>query len=216
MKGLILKDWRLMARQAKLMLLFIIVFIGIFSFTSPENNFITGVYTMVMVMLTINCFAYDELNHFDRLAASAPLPRSKIVLSRYLSALLTGVTGTGLILALQCGLLFFKEMGTEVLLQNAILIVTSFGVSLLLMAITFPLFYKFGVNKSRLIMIVIFLIPTMLILLISELFLDGKLVLPALSPWFWNTLPILLAAILVLALLLSYSISVKIYQNKEF
>ena len=216
MKGLILKDWRLMARQAKFMLLFIVVFIGIYSFTNPENNFITGVYNMVMVMLTINCFAYDELNNFDRLAASAPLPRSKIVLSRYLSALLTGVAGAGLILALQCGILLFKKMGTEVLLQNTILIVTCFGVSLLLMAITFPLFYRFGVNKSRLIMIIIFLIPTMLIMLASGLFMDGKLTLPTLSPWFWNTLPILLAAILVLALLLSYSISVKIYQNKEF
>ena len=76
MKGLFIKDWRLMSRQMKLMLVFVLVFVGMFSYTMEDSLALTGFYTVIFLMLSVNCFAYDETCHFDKLAAAAPSPKA--------------------------------------------------------------------------------------------------------------------------------------------
>ena len=93
MKGLFIKDWRLMSRQMKLMLVFVLVFVGMFSYTMEDSLALTGFYTVIFLMLSVNCFAYDETCHFDKLAAAAPIPKSRVVLTRYLAALAVGAVG---------------------------------------------------------------------------------------------------------------------------
>ena len=57
MKGLFIKDWRLMSRQMKLMLVFVLVFVGMFSYTMEDSLALTGFYTVIFLMLSVNCFA---------------------------------------------------------------------------------------------------------------------------------------------------------------
>ena len=59
MKGLFIKDWRLMSRQMKLMLVFVLVFVGMFSYTMEDSLALTGFYTVIFLILSVNCFAYD-------------------------------------------------------------------------------------------------------------------------------------------------------------
>ena len=216
MKGLFIKDWRLMGRQVKMMLLFILVFLVLFSTTMDDIQFLSGLYTMIFVFLPINCFAYDEMCHFDKFAACTPLPVSRIVLTRYLAALSVGGAGILLIGGVQSVIQLIKKTEPGAVLSNLLLLLIYFGVAVLMMSVLFPLMYKFGTNRSRLIMLLVFAVPAMLFFAAVNLLPEDALTHLAMPESFLRTLPFFAAAILLLGLWLSISISIRICQNKEY
>ena len=101
-------------------------------------------------------------------------------------------------------------LGTLVLLEVVL------GIdNLVFISILFPIFYKFGVNKSRLIMILAFAIPSALVGAGMALLGESGVTL-RFSPVFLRSLPFLLIAIVLLGLWLSVSISTRILENKEY
>lgn len=215
MKGLILKDWRLMFRQMRLILVFVLIFVGFFSFTMDGVNFLPGFYTGICLMMTINCFSYDEMSGFDKLVASSPIPRHKVVLARYITAFLTGLIGMIAILIVQAVTLYIKGAAQSIWL-NSLVVVASLGFSLLLIMVVFPLFYKFGVNKSRVLFIILFMIPAALVGIVTDLLNTPDNAPFALSQTFLDLLPVFFIALLIIGFFLSYTISVNIYLRKEF
>lgn len=216
MKGLFFKDWRLMGRQVKFMLLFILVFLVIFSATVDDVQFLSGLYTMIFVFLSINCFAYDEMCQFDKFVACTPMPLSKVVLTRYLSALSAGGAGVLLIGCVQSVILLIKKGEPASIVSNLLLLLVYFGVAVLMMSIMFPLLYKFGTNRSRLIMLLVFAVPVLLFMAATRLLPADTLSNLTLPESFLRTLPFFLVAILLLILWLSISISIRICQHKEY
>ena len=216
MKGLFIKDWRLMSRQARLMLVFVLVFLVLFSATLDNTQFLSGLYTMIFVFLPMNCFAYDEMCQFDKFAACSPLPVSKIVLTRYLTALSAGGLGILLIGAVQSGIMLFRKAPVQEILSGLLLLLVYSGIAVAMIAVMFPLLYKFGTNRSRLIILLVFFVPVMLVFAAVKLLPAGTLEGIALPPSFLQTLPYFLAAILLLGLWLSISLSIRICKSKEY
>lgn len=209
MTGLILKDLYTLKKQWKMIALIAFVFI-IFSFLSNDMTTFLSLTTVYVILLPLTSMAYDEQSKWDRYALAMPLSAQIIVLSKYVFAFLISLIQ--LIVALSVGLLLASQAGLE-FKDTIVSVVVSSGVSLLMLAIILPLLYKFGVEKARLIMVMVFIIPALLAMLavrmdlaISLEFLDNMDVL----------LPILLACALVIIIILSILISVRIYQKKEF
>lgn len=215
MKGLFIKDWRLMGRQLKIMLVFVLVFVGMFSFTMENNAALSGFYAVFFTMLSINCFAYDEACHFDKLAAASPIPKKQLVLSRYLAALSVGALGVVVIAGVHGACQLFQKTPREEIFTALLIIGSCFGASVLFISVLFPIFYKFGVNKSRLIMIMAFAIPGGLIGAGAVILQKANITL-TFSQVFLRSLPFLLIAIIFLGLWLSISISTRILENKEY
>lgn len=215
MKGLFVKDWRLMSRQMKIMLVFVLVFVGMFSFSMENSLALSGLYSVVFLMLSINCFAYDEMCHFEKLTAAAPIPKSRVVLSRYLAALAVDALGMVIIAVVYGGIRLFRGRPSAEILGDLSVIAACSLAGILLISVLFPLFYKFGVNKSRLILILAFAIPAGLVGAGMSILGKADLTLQF-SPVFLRSLPFLLIAILLLGLWLSISISTRILENKEY
>ena len=93
MKGLIYKDLSLIGRQGKFFIVYIVLMVAIFSGIGDGAASMSSFMAVVCFMLSINCFAYDEQNGFDKLVAASPLPPMQVVLSRYASSLLLGLLG---------------------------------------------------------------------------------------------------------------------------
>ena len=212
MKGLIQKDLSLIARHAKFFVVYILLFSVVFNLSGSGEFSIGGFLSVFSFMLIINCFAYDEQAGFDKRMAASPLPRTQIVWARYGSALLLWAIGIGFttVLDIVLSLVRGKALDPMALLLN---VGISLGIALFFMSILFPLIYRYGVNKSRLMLIVAIGAPTALIALVGQQ-LNGEF--PVLPPTFLQTLPWAIAAILLLGLWLSVSLSVRIYQRKEF
>lgn len=215
MKGLFIKDWRLMSNQLKIMLVFVLLFVVMFSFTMDSSTSLSGFYAVIFLMLSVNCFAYDEACHFEKLTAAAPIPKSRVVLSRYLAALAMDAFGMVVICAVHGGIRLFQGKDTALILSDLLMIAACSVAGILFISILFPFFYRFGVNKSRLIMLLAFAVPAGLVAAGAALMAKANVTL-TFSPVFLRSLPFLLIAIVILGLWLSISISTKILENKEY
>ncbi len=215
MKGLFYKDMMLAAQQLRLMvvyiLLFGVVFIGLMDNTSFALSFIS----LMMFMLSMNCFTYDEQVSYDKLVAASPVPKRQVVLARYLAALAIWILGTLGIVVVGFVTQVIKGRGAvpDWSGQFANLAV-GFGMVLVFMAVLFPILYRFGSTKSRMVLILVCCVPIFVVGAVTSLIHEEGL--PALPPAFLSSLPWLIGAILIVGLILSFSISVRILERKEY
>ncbi len=210
MKALLLKDLLILRRNGRHTLLFLVAYCVIFGLISQDAGMVGGISVMMLATLSIGTFSYDNLAHWDSYALCLPVTRKQMVQAKYLLALLSTVAG-GLLaafLGLAIALIYRQPLPTvgELLSIAGGLL----GASVLLLSILLPLIYRFGVEKSRLIIIAVVGLPTLLIYLLVKLQLPMPSV-QAIEKMLW-VLPVLLLALLAG----SYLISCRIFSRKEF
>ena len=209
MKGLILKDLLLIKGNAR----YILIFLVIFGLIALEGNdvlyFIPAFISMMMFMTT---FSYDEYNKWDAYAITLPIKKENIVLSKYVGS--TILLGIALILTFIISLVVGLVTEQLDMQKNITLLLGCGGAVLLVDAIMYPLLIKFGVERGR---IWVFLGIFLSSFIIGFIFQKVSLTIPENVMTFLSQyLPWLLAAALLLILIISYTISKKLYLKKEF
>ena len=137
MKGLLLKDWYVLIGGAKRLLFLIALYIVIGEFSAG----IGSVGVLLCAMLPTSCMSYDERSKWDRYALSMPVSVRDLVVSKYLLGYLALLAGA--VLKLIVMLLPFGEGGDYASLALIL------AVTLLYMAVQFPILFKFGVENGR-------------------------------------------------------------------
>jgi hypothetical protein len=206
MKGLIRKDLLLLALSGRVVLVSLAVFIMVFM--TAGTGAVAAILPVVMaLMLTISLFAYDAQAKWDQFATVLPVGAKQIVGARYLIAYGVLICAAFLAFLLNiAGKLRSGQAGmaiAPIVLESALV---SAAVSLAL-AIIMPLIYRFGVEKARIAMLVVFLAPTVFFQL-----LGAKMKVPTVDER--ALAPVLIVAALVAAFL-SYVVSCRIYQAKD-
>ena len=216
MTGLIWKDFMVSKRTVKAYLGIMIFYaamtvMGMFSVT-----FVTAFISVILIMLPISAFAYDEQAKWDRYAMSLPMGRSRVVGARYLFTLLI-VLGS-LAFALLAGATV-AVTGKGDLMEVLVSALTTLAAGLLIADVLLPLCYKVGPERARPYLYAIIFIPTIAIVLLAKAEL---LDFSALNRF--ETLPPSVvvggAALLPLAglvlLFVSYLISCRVVAGKEY
>jgi len=201
MKGLILKDFYNLGRQNKVILA-AIAFYLIFSLANKDSSFFGGMLTFLMVMQTMTAMAYDEKSKWDRYALAMPVSRTDMVLSKYILGVIL------LVIAFAANLIFMVATGTEPVMALNVSLVMA-GIGLFSILVTLPVLFKFGMEKGRYIIMLIFLIPTVIG------FLGPKMGLKMPDESFMRLLPVLGLLILIISGIVSVSISLAVYKRKE-
>lgn len=209
MIGLLLKDFYTMRQYLRTQLV-LLLFLSVVS-TGLDNpaTFLTGFTIILSVMLTISSFSYDDLAKWNRYALSLPVSRREIVGGKYLLSVVLCFIGAILSFFISRIILRFNPVDGFGLKEHltatgAIICAAVFFISLLL-----PLTFKFGVEKSRFVMIAVFAAPTAGVLALSKIGVP----MPAESS--------LMACVKLMPLLIiflysfSYWFSVKIFSGKE-
>jgi len=198
---LMLKDWYVLKKRSGITL-FIILFFAVFA--GLQGGFLyTAMCTMMMIMLTLTTFAYDQSDGWEAYVSALPVSRKAVVQSKYLFGLLA-VAGS--ILLVLASTVVFRGFEVEILL-NALAV--QFFLGLFFLSLNYPLILKFGFEKSR----VWYILITFLIVGAGSAFTT---VASKAAPQ--NTASVtLIAGILVFSLLvISYFISLRIINRKEF
>ena len=203
MKGLIIKDFINLKKQSKVIGALVIFYLLI-SITSKNNSMFGAMMLMLFAMMPITAISYDEKANWDKYGLTMPVSRTDMVLSKYI---------LGLILSSFALILNFIAqifMGTEMNTENITVIFVIFGISILFISLLLPIIFKFGVEKGRMLMIVVLMLPTLIIMLLPEIVKtppSEEMIVKALYA---------LPFIIVIFYLLSIFISVNIYKKKEF
>jgi len=202
MKGLLIKDL-LNLRKQSIIILALFVFYMIMAMGSGNVMMFGFVVTLMTVMLTITSMAFDERSNWDKYALTMPISRKDIVLSKYLlGGILAG-------LAFVINIIFMTVARSGIGAETALTALGMMGISIFFLSVMMPLFYKFGVERGRLIMMATFSLPT------GAVVVAVKVGLKPPDPQVLELLPYIAAGIALLVAGISILISLRIISKKE-
>lgn len=203
MKGLIIKDFINLKKQSKIIGVLVIFYLLI-SITSKNNSMFGAMILLLFTMMPITAISYDEKANWDKYGLTMPVSRTDMVLSKYILGLI--LSSFALVLNFIAQILMGTEMNTE----NITVIFVIFGISILFFSFILPIMFKFGVEKGRMLMIVVLMLPTIILMLLPEVLKtppSEEMIIKALFA---------LPFIIVIIFLISLFISISVYKRKEF
>ncbi|KAA5806217.1 ABC-2 transporter permease [Thermoanaerobacterium thermosaccharolyticum] len=217
MYSLLLKDILVQKKQ----FLYGILLAAVYSFAFGSDN-LDGVLTVFVFpyIFVLTAASYEEKNKAEMILISLPIKRSLLVMEKYVSVFLFAALGAiEYIIVVGIGNLFQLPIKFSTLTIEAVLI---FGLAMYY-GIYLPLYFKFGYLKTRWVNFVMFFglffgVPS-LVSAINKYGINFKILNPLIT-FFKNQSNIAVAnELIIMALLiyaLSYAISVKIYNSREF
>ncbi|MTP79414.1 ABC-2 transporter permease [Turicibacter sanguinis] len=214
MKGLILKDLLNLRKNLKTIIIMCLFYTLLFSTLNP--TFLSGMITILFAMQILTTFSYDDYSKWNMYALSLPITKKQLVLSKYILGISFIIFGGVFSFILTSLLSLFK--GSFILGDLVASIIGSTGIMILMIIILLPLIFKYGVERSRIMLLAIFAIPTVLILIISKVLALTGIPFPseeqlnALLP----VICIIATLILIAGSYVSYMTSVKIVTKKEY
>lgn len=210
MKGLIIKELITMFKNNKLSFIVIPVF-ALFGVFNNQNMFLMIV-PALLAMIPLGQMTHDELCHWDRYVQCLPVDKNKIVSSKYAMVIVLSLIATVIIGAVM-GIINYRNNGS--INEVIFMMICSMMIGLSVPCISIPINLKYGTAKGRIIYLIIvgIICGTMPALLLSD---SGKL--SAIMVKLFSNTAVLTAvsfAVLVAMILISWLISIKIYEAKE-
>ena len=210
MLGLIKKDFLLIKANLKSMIIIFVIYIML----AFQGTFdVTFIIPLIGIMLFISTFSYDDFNNWNSYAVTLPDGRKNVVRAKYIASIILTIILGIVSLAIGVGIDYAKTNSINLDETISSLMGTVLS-SVIIISLLYPIVFKFGATNGR-------------IILFAVVF--GIAGIGALIAQFVDTTPIinminrldsysLIAIPIISAILLgiSYLISNKIYQNKEF
>lgn len=215
MKGLLIKDLKLMANQRQVLLM-LLVFTVLFMNTNVD--FVIGYLTFVGSFFTLSTISYDEYDNGYAFLFTLPVDRKRYVKEKYLLfmglSIFTGILSFVLVYGYRSMVQGNGRSQDLLFTVGSVLLAVCFMMALLL-----PLQLKFGSEKNRIALVMVVGGGTLIGYGIMKLLgyfsidIEALFLQIAESP---SLIPVVLAAVIGIVLFFSYKISVKIMEGKEF
>lgn len=156
MTGLVWKDLLVARKTLKAYAMFLALYLAMAVMGAFDLSFVIAMINVMVMMLPIGAFSYDEQAKWDKYAMSLPLGRRKVVGARYLFVLLILLASTAFGL-LACILMSFT--GSLELFEALATVLVSVGTGLFIADIILPLCYKLGPERARPYFYVVIFLP---------------------------------------------------------
>lgn len=221
-KGLIKKDLYNLASY-KSSLIIMVLFCGIAIIGTKAINFAPIIICTIVGMIALSTFSYDEISKSNKYLLTLPTNKKEIVKEKFILAI--GATILGGILGLLLTIIVINVMN-YVRPENMInidyesLITTTiggmWGISLI-HAIQIPSIYKWGAEKGRIQMFILFFAIIAIVVGIGFLIAKANfnIDIEMLKDFINKFGLIFLVVLMIVMYYVSYKISYKIYKNKE-
>lgn len=213
MAGLLVKDMRLILRNKPYVVLFIVltVMLGF----SQEGTFILGYFPYAMMILNINTIGYDEMDNGYQFLMTLPINAKTYVREKYILSL-AGAVFSWLIAAI----LYFASRalhGTSIDMQSEVPLIAAFLPVIVLMGdLMIPLELKFGIENSRAVVAGLCGVLGVVIFTFAKFTGDNGIVAAFSYSMSGGMFACLAVCLMVFLTVLSYVISVRVMEKKEF
>ncbi|HHX62420.1 MAG TPA: ABC-2 transporter permease [Epulopiscium sp.] len=206
MIGLVIKDILNLKNSFRTSLLILALF-SFMAYQSQDPTYLMGMFVLIMSIQSISSISYDELAKWDVYALTMPISRVKLVISKYILSIMLSIIA----LIISGAISYFvilptSNMNTIEFLLSSYLV---FASSILLLSVLLPLIYRYGVEKSRLLIFIVISIPVLIGIFFSKIGID----LPDENQL--RTIFKVSPFIIIALLFISSFISCRIYKNKD-
>ena len=152
MLGMMRKDLCLLLQRSRAMLM--MAGVGIIIGFSTDGSFMIGYLTMISAILTIGTISYDEFDNGYPFLLTLPVTRRSYVTAKYIFCFLGDLVGWAAASVIYAGCCLAKGAGLGIeQLAAALVFLPVVG---LMSAVMLPLQLKYGAEKSRLALAVLF------------------------------------------------------------
>ncbi len=217
MKGLLIKDLRLMVKQQKIFssVVFIAVLLAV---VTGNTFFIISYMTFVASLFTLTSISYDEFDNGNAFLFSLPITRRMYVKEKYGVAMLLG---GGLWVVSTVFAVAVGEMKKTVPMGDTLIAACGIlPIMLVMLAVMLPVQLKYGGEKGRMATIVmgggVFVLAIVLARAAQWLGIDVEECLEKLQMMDAGTGAAVAVAVAAVALLVSVRASISIMEKKEF
>ena len=217
MKGLLIKDFKLMLMQKNFFIIIIVV-ACLISISSQDSTFMIGFITLILSLFTVSTISYDEFDNGYPFLLTLPFSRKTYVLEKYVYGLILG-TGAWIVSVIICSLMLIVQGKpvTSDMLIGAFVILPMF---LVIESLMIPVHLRFGGEKGRYALIAcvgVLVVIGFVVMKIVEIFhidvLPLILAIDALGPVMFMMILLMIG---FLVMLVSLKVSLSIMNKKEF
>lgn len=214
MSGLILKDIFAMKRQFRVVGLISILYLGI-GVMSNNSSFLLYLVFFFNIALVLAAFSYDEKPGFEKYARVFPVSYKTLVLTRYVETIIINVVSTAVVIPFS---IYVEKSGkgTDEIVSACMAAVS---VGMILLAILFPIIYKYGIEKGRIMIFAIVFIPVFGFAFLSKMNINfdlNKIMTNSAVIYTIEHAYIIAPVVAVIFLTISYFVSVRITARKEY
>ena len=210
MLGFIKKDLAMIKSNFKLLGVLLIIYTIMGLMGKMDISFILP---FISVMIMISTFSYDNYNKWDIYSISLPNGRKNSVKSKYVTTILMIL----IISIITIILSFIISYSNNKTINYEQILITMLGTifgTLLVLTFMYPIIYKFGIEKARIVMfLIVFGLVIIGVFLLK--YLDLSFIYKTIS-FLENYLVIILIITTIIMVYISYKISEKIFMKKEF
>ena len=154
MKGLFIKDLRLMKNQRNFLITLALMFL-VLIVTGVDASFFMGYVPFLLLIVTMSTITYDEQDNSMGFLMALPVSRQTYVLEKYLLSASFGIGGFAVTFVIF--LITEKAEGSSMTFENYLLIFMGFLVFVILfLSLMIPIQLKFGSEKGRMVLFAIF------------------------------------------------------------
>ena len=216
MLGLLEKDLRLLKGQKNFFL--IILLITVFLSLNSEDNFAVTYLTFIAGFMTISSFGYDDNGNCMPFLLTLPVSRRLYVKSKYVLGFLLTFIGwlAGMVISTVTAFLHKAPPTAEAALFQLAWVF----LWMIMLSFVLPMLFKFGAEKGRMATLAMMLVFMAIVFVFTKLAetlgMDIDACLEALAGQQIVVLVAGMAAVALVMVLISYLISAKIVQNKEY
>ncbi|MBE6014942.1 MAG: ABC-2 transporter permease [Lachnospiraceae bacterium] len=217
MSGLLTKDFRLITQRKESFLMFIII-AAVMGY-AMDGSFVVGYMTLLGTTLGIGTLSYDEMDNGMPFIMTWPISRKTYCLEKYIFCSITAVASWAF------GLIAYFAVNTA---KNAPFnfldefpgMVAFLPVMIIILSIMLPVEVKFGMEKSRVIMLIVFGALGASIVFLSGIVGGSENRFLMLAAKLSEFNPVVVIGVMVVGALIiclvSYLLTCKIMNKKEF
>ncbi|MBQ3559741.1 MAG: ABC-2 transporter permease [Agathobacter sp.] len=207
MKGLLIKDFYQMQSYLRVFLV-VVLFCVLAGFSNQDAVFMTYYPAILMGMMPITMYSYDEKENFLKLLSALPMKKRTYVTEKYIFGfmmVLLACAATGTVQAIKMSM-----DGSFVLTDFALIMTLPLAIGMVAPSIVLPLIFLLGTEKGRFVNILVMAIALSFIKVFMDLGSDFQIIIDA------KQLVFLLLGGATLLYFISWLITSTIFEKKEY
>ena len=218
MKGLLIKDLRLMLIQKRFFLMMIIIAIGMM-FSMNNSSFIFGYLTFVCSLFSISSISYDEFDNGYAFLFTLPITRKEYVLEKYVFGFIESLISwvISIIIAFSYEIIKNNMFSYIDILESAVGLLL---INFIILSLLIPMKIKYGSEKGNIAQMIlfggIFIVGFAIYQIMNILNVDITGFLNIIESLHIGILFIVVLMIVCLIIFICIQSTIKIMNNKEF
>ncbi|MCM1187308.1 MAG: ABC-2 transporter permease [Lachnoclostridium sp.] len=217
MKGLLMKDLKIIFRVQRFTMLLMLAFLIWFGYMGMASMTM-GYMVFLAVFISVNTISYDDFNNGTLFLFTLPFERKEYVAGKYVLGILLGIMGAVISFSAVIIMTVIRNKPVE-WAEYLFTILILLAVSILMLAVALPIHLAFGTVHGRYITLLFYaaigILGANALIRLEEFGIDSE----EIALWFQGNkgvpLVILAVAVYLICMAVSYMISLRIVEKKD-